>query len=141
MAHRSLLAVLVLGNEIRRWMFETIGLRLLLSATDIFYNTGIQTYVWLLSNRKTPERRGKVQLIDASGEQFWQSMRKNLGDKRKEIPQQACDDITRIYSEMLNGDSDWGEYSKIFNTTDFAYREVRLNLKASFAMREEGFEN
>ena len=103
------------------WVEAIIGL-----PTDIFYNTGIQTYVWLLSNRKTVERRGKVQLIDASGERFWQSMRKNLGDKRKEIPQQACDNITRIYSEMLNGDGDWGEYSKIFANTDFAYREVRV---------------
>ena len=115
-------------SEIRRWMFENDWVEAIIGLpTDIFYNTGIQTYVWLLSNRKTPERCGKVQLIDASGERFWQSMRKNLGDKRKEIPQQACDNITRIYSEMLNGDGDWGECSKIFDTQDFAYREVRLS--------------
>ena len=131
-------------SEIRRWMFENDWVEAIIGLpTDIFYNTGIQTYVWLLSNRKTPERRDKVQLIDASGERFWQSMRKNLGDKRKEIPQQACDEITRIYSEMLNGDGEWGEYSKIFATTDFAYREVRVErpLRMSFAMREEGFES
>lgn len=128
-------------SEIRRWMFENDWVEAIIGLpTDLFYNTGIQTYVWLLSNRKAAERRGKVQLIDASGERFWRSMRKNLGDKRKEIPEEACDEITRIYSRMLNGDGEWGDYSKIFSTTDFAYREVRVErpLRLSFAMREEG---
>lgn len=131
-------------SEIRRWMFKNDWVEAIIGLpTDIFYNTPIQTYVWLLSNRKPVERRGKVQLIDASGERFWQSMRKNLGNKRKEIPQEACDHITRIYSEMLNGGGEWGEYSKIFSNTDFAYREVRVEqpLRMSFAIREEGFEN
>ena len=130
-------------SEIRRWMFENDWVEAIIALpTDIFYNTGIQTYVWLLSNRKTPERRDKVQLIDASGERFWKSMRKSLGSKRKEIPQKACDEITRIYSDMLNGGGDWGEYSKIFSNTDFAYREVRVErpLRMSFTMQQENLE-
>lgn len=130
-------------SEIRRWMFENDWVEAIIGLpVDLFYNTGIQTYVWLLSNRKTAERRGKVQLIDASGERFWRSMRKSLGNKRKEIPDEACNKVTHIYSQMLIGDGEWGQYSKIFNTTDFAYREVRVErpLRMSFAMREQGYE-
>ncbi len=110
--------------------------------TDLFYNTGIQTYVWLLTNRKDTDRRGKVQLIDASGERFWKSMRKSLGSKRREIPNEACDEIARIYAEMLNGDGDWGDVSKIFATTDFGYREIRLErpLKLAFAVTPDNAE-
>ena len=72
-------------SEIRRWMLENDWVESIVALpTDLFYNTGIQTYVWLLTNRKPAERRGKVQLIDASGEQFWKSMRKSLGEKRRE---------------------------------------------------------
>ena len=71
-------------SEIRRWMFENDWVEAIIGLpTDLFYNTPIQTYVWLLSNRKAAERRGKVQLIDASSERFWRSMRKNLGKKNK----------------------------------------------------------
>ena len=128
-------------SEIRRWMFENDWVEAIIGLpTSIFYNTGISTYVWLLSNRKKPEQRGKVQLIDASGERFYRAMRKNLGAKRREIPKEACDEITRIYSEMLNGNGEWGEYSKIFDSTDFAYREVRVErpLRLSFTIKEEG---
>src|SRR5580704_6624452 len=94
--------------------------------TDLFYNTGIQTYVWLLTNRKSNGRRGKVQLVDASSERFWKLMRKSLGSKRREIPENARKEIVRIYSEMLNGDGEEGEFSKIFDTSDFGYRETRV---------------
>lgn len=114
-------------SEIRRWMLENDWVEAIIALpTDLFYNTGIQTYVWLLTNRKDPARRGKAQLIDASGERFWKSMRKSLGSKRREIPEEACDEIARIYAEMLNGDGDWGDVSKFFETTDFGYREVRV---------------
>ena len=105
--------------------------------TDLFYNTGIQTYVWLLTNRKPAARKGKVQLIDASGERFWKSMRKSLGSKRHEIPEEARHDIVRIYEDFLNGNSGVSDVSKIFNTADFGYREIRverplrLNFQAS----------
>ncbi|WP_170352518.1 type I restriction-modification system subunit M [Ruegeria lacuscaerulensis] len=130
-------------SEIRRWMLENDWVEAIIALpTDLFYNTGIQTYVWLLTNRKDTARRGKVQLIDASGERFWKSMRKSLGSKRREIPIEACDEIARIYAEMLNGDGDWGEVSKIFKTTDFGYREIRVDrpLKLAFAVTPEGLE-
>ena len=130
-------------SEIRRWMMENDWVEAIIALpTDLFYNTGIQTYVWLLTNRKQPERRGKVQLIDASGERFWKSMRKSLGSKRREITDEAVDEIARIYSEMLNGDGDWGDVSKIFATTDFGYREIRIErpLKLAFEVSKKSLE-
>lgn len=130
-------------SEIRRWMLENDWVEAIIALpTDLFYNTGIQTYVWLLTNRKDTTRRGKVQLIDASGERFWKSMRKSLGSKRREIPEDACDEIARIYSDMLNGSSGWGEFSKIFDVTDFGYREIRVErpLKLAFEITEERLE-
>ena len=130
-------------SEIRRWMLENDWVEAIIALpTDLFYNTGIQTYVWLLSNRKEASRHGKVQLIDASGERFWKSMRKSLGSKRREIPEDACDEIARIYAEMLNGDGDWGDVSKIFATTDFGYREIRVErpLKLAFSVTQQGLE-
>ena len=131
-------------SEIRRWMLEHDWVEAIIALpTDLFYNTGIQTYVWLLTNRKDTKRRGKVQLIDASGERFWRSMRKNLGSKRREIPQEATEEITKIYSEMLNGEAGWGEFSKIFDSTDFGYREIRVErpLKLAFEITAEGLES
>ncbi|UWP90198.1 type I restriction-modification system subunit M [Aliiroseovarius crassostreae] len=114
-------------SEIRRWMLENDWVEAIIALpTDLFYNTGIQTYVWLLTNRKDTARQGKVQLIDASGERFWKPMRKSLGSKRREIPQGATDEIARIYHDMLNGNSDWADVSKIFDTSDFGYREIRV---------------
>ena len=130
-------------SEIRRWMLENDWVEAIIALpTDLFYNTGIQTYVWLLTNRKESERRGKVQLIDASGDRFWKSMRKSLGSKRREIPQEACDEIARIYAEMLNGNEGWEDVSKIFATTDFGYREIRVErpLKLAFAVTAEALE-
>lgn len=130
-------------SEIRRWMFEQDLVEAIVALpTDLFYNTSIQTYVWLLNNRKPTHRVGKVQLIDASSERFWQSMRKSLGSKRREIHEHARQEIVRIYADMLNGESDWQEYSKIFDTTDFGYREIRVErpLKLNFAATEERLE-
>lgn len=130
-------------SEIRRWMLENDWVEAIIALpTDLFYNTGIQTYVWLLTNRKTKEREGKVQLIDASGQKFWRSMGKSLGSKRREIPQDSVEEIARIYSDMLNGEDGWGEFSKIFDTTDFGYREIRVErpLKLAFSVTKEGLE-
>ena len=130
-------------SEIRRWMLENDWVEAIIALpTDLFYNTGIQTYVWLLTNRKETARRGKVQLIDASGERFWKSMRKSLGSKRREIPAEATEEIARIYHDMLNGNSAWSDVSKIFDTTDFGYREIRIErpLKLAFAVTPEGLE-
>ncbi|VVT33596.1 Restriction endonuclease subunit M [Roseovarius sp. EC-HK134] len=114
-------------SEIRRWMLENDWVEAIIALpTDIFYNTGIQTYIWILSNRKDAERGGKVQLIDASSERFWQPMRKSLGSKRRLIPDEARAEIVRIYDEFLNGDAGYGDVSKIFPTTAFGYREIRV---------------
>jgi len=127
-------------SEIRRWMLENDWVEAIVALpTDLFYNTGIQTYVWLLTNRKQKARRGKVQLIDASSERFWKSMRKSLGAKRREIPENARHEIVNIYSEMLNGGGEWGDYSKIFDTTDFCFREIRVErpLRLNFQANQE----
>lgn len=127
-------------SEIRRWMLENDWVEAIVALpTDIFYNTGIQTYVWLLTNRKPKNRRGKVQLINASSERFWKGMRKSLGSKRKEIPEDARREIVRIYAGMLNGNGEYGEFSKIFNTSDFGFREIRVErpLRLAFEITPE----
>lgn len=114
-------------SEIRRWMLENDWIEAIVALpTDLFYNTGIQTYVWLLTNRKERKRRGKVQLINASGERFWTSMRKNLGSKRREIRDDGRETITHIFHEMANGGGAWSAVSKIFDASDFGYREIRV---------------
>jgi len=130
-------------SEIRRWMLENDLVEAIVALpTDLFYNTGIQTYVWLLTNRKPKARRGKVQLIDASGERFWKSMRKSLASKRREIPEEARKEIVRIYAEMLNGNGEYGAFSKIFDTADFGYREIRIEcpLRLNFQATAERIE-
>jgi type I restriction enzyme M protein len=127
-------------SEIRRWMLEKDWVEAIVALpTDLFYNTGIATYVWLLNNRKPPARRGKVQLIDASSESFWKSMRRSLGSKRREIPEAARHKIVRIYAEMLTDGAGHDEFSKIFDTTAFGYRETRIErpLRLSFQATPE----
>lgn len=132
-------------SEIRRWILENDWLEALIALPEqLFYNTGIATYVWVLTNRKAPERRGKVQLIDATS--FWVPMRKSLGDKRREIPSEQAEDIVRILRNFQDGETrrivkDGKEeevvVSRIFPTTHFGYRKItverplRLNFQAS----------
>ncbi len=118
-------------SEIRRWILENDWLEAIVALPDqLFYNTGIFTYLWVLTNRKRPERRGKVQLINAVG--LSRKMRKSLNNKRNEIATDQINEITRLY-----GDCAEGPLSKLFDTTDFAYRKVtierplRLNFQAS----------
>jgi type I restriction enzyme M protein len=86
-------------SEIRRYVLENDLVEAIVALpTDMFYNTGISTYVWVLSNRKVDERKGLVQLIDASS--FWQKMRKSLGSKRKEMSDQHIADVTRMFGEF-----------------------------------------
>ncbi len=87
-------------SEIRRYVLENDLVEAIIGLpTDMFYNTGISTYVWVLSNRKPSHRKGKVQLIDGSG--FWQKMRKSLGSKRKELGEKDIDTITRLFGGFL----------------------------------------
>jgi len=128
-------------SEIRRWLMQDDLVEAIISLpTDLFYNTGIQTYIWILSNRKPEARRGKVQLIDASGPRFWEGMRKSLGSKRRMIGDDARAEIVRIYDEFLNGAAGYGDVSKIFDTTAFGYREIRVErpLRLRFDITDEG---
>ncbi|MEK6663379.1 MAG: N-6 DNA methylase, partial [Pseudomonadota bacterium] len=88
------------------------------------YNTGISTYVWILSNRKPKQRKGKLQLIDASS--FWQKMRKSLGSKRKELSNEHIAEITRLFGDFVEGEKDGAPISRIFNNSDFGYRTITV---------------
>ncbi len=108
-------------SEIRRWIIENDWLEAIVALpTDMFYNTGIATYVWLVTNHKAPARRGKIQLINASD--FYQKMRKSLGSKRKEL---GAADIARIVK--LYGDFEQNAHSKIFENDDFGYRTITVD--------------
>jgi type I restriction enzyme M protein len=90
-------------SEIRRYVLENDWVEAIVGLpTDMFYNTGISTYVWVLSNRKPKTREGLVQLIDASS--FWQKMRKSLGSKRKEMSEVQIADITRLFGDCAEAD-------------------------------------
>ena len=132
-------------SEIRRFILENDLLEALIALPEqLFYNTGIATYVWVLTNRKRPERQGKVQLINATS--FWRQLRKSLGDKRREIPFERKEDILRLLADFEDGAKrtagDNGEeretvVSRIYPTTHFGFRKItverplRLNFQAS----------
>lgn len=87
-------------NEIRRYVLENDLVEAIIGLpTDMFYNTGISTYVWIVSNRKPAHRKGKVQLIDASS--FWRKLRKSLGSKRKEMSEEQIADVTRLFGSFV----------------------------------------
>ena len=112
-------------SDIRKYMFENDLVEAIIGLpTDMFYNTGISTYVWIVSNRKPVARRGKVQLIDASG--FWQKMRKTLGSKRKELSPEHIEDITRLFGEFKKSTRDGVPISRIFKNEDFGYRTITV---------------
>ena len=132
-------------SEIRRHILEHDLLEALVALPEqLFYNTGIATYVWVLTNRKAAARKGKVQLIDATS--FWVPMRKSLGDKRREIPPEKAQDIVRLLTDFKDGETrrvakdgkeDEVVVSRIFPTTHFGFRKItverplRLNFQAS----------
>ena len=107
-------------SEIRRYVIENDLLDCIIQLpNDMFYNTGIATYIWILSNKKSGHRVGKVQLINASD--FYNKMRKNLGSKRNELSKEHIDNITKIYGDFVEN-----EYSKIFENEYFGYRKVTV---------------
>lgn len=121
-------------SEIRRYVLEHDLLEAIIALpTDMFYNTGISTYVWVLTNRKAEERKGIVQLID--GSTFFRKMRKGLGSKRRELGQEDIERIVRLYGECTDAE---GEYSKVFRTEDFGYRTITIErpLRLNFAASE-----
>jgi type I restriction enzyme M protein len=112
-------------SEIRRYVLENDLLEAIIALpTDMFYNTGISTYIWIVSNRKPPQRKGKVQLIDASS--FWQKMRKSLGSKRKELGDEHIADITRIFASFEEVTRDV-PISRIFRNEGFGYRTITVD--------------
>lgn len=130
-------------SEIRRWIIENDLLEGIIALpNDLFYNTGIATYIWILSNRKNDNilngrvRTGKVQLVDAT--KFYHKMRKSLGSKRNQISEKDIKEIARIYGEFKDG-----EYSKIFDNKEFGYLKVTVErpLKLNFKISEDRIEN
>ena len=123
-------------SNIRRWIIESDWLEAVVALPDqLFYNTGISTYFWIVTNRKRPERQGRVQLIDATS--FFQKMRKSLGNKRNELSAEQIAEITRIYGEFAEG-----EYCKIFANQAFGYHKIAVErpLRLNFQVNEERLE-
>lgn len=129
-------------SDIRKWIIESDWLDAIVALPDqLFYNTGISTYLFIVTNRKEKERRGKIQLIDGTG--FFLKMRKSLGNKRNEIGDgrdgkaDHIGEITRLY-----GDFTEGEYVKIFDNTDFGYQRITVErpLRLNFVVNEERLE-
>jgi len=130
-------------SEIRRWIIENDMLEGIIALPDqLFYNTGISTYIWIVTNRKNndpmkgPVRTGKIQLVNAVD--FYQKMRKSLGNKRNEITEEQIKEITRIYGEFKEN-----EYCKIFDNEDFGYQKIVIErpLRLNFQVTEERINN
>lgn len=112
-------------SEIRRWIIENDMLEAVVGLPDqLFYNTGINTYFWVVTNRKADHRKGKVVLLDARDE--FAKMRKSLGDKRKYIPNDKIAEITRLYQEALD-DTTGDDRIKVFANADFGYRRITVD--------------
>lgn len=140
-------------SEIRRWIIENDWLEAIVALPDqLFYNTGISTYIWVLTNRKEERRQGKVQLID--GRQFFEKMRKSLGNKRNELSTEQIEDLTRIHGSFMDGetreltDEDPVTHqprtrprvvSKVFANEDFGYHKITVErpLRLNFAATPE----
>ena len=132
-------------SNIRRWIIESDMLDCIVALPDqLFYNTGIFTYIWFVTNRKPKERKGKVQLIDAT--KHFQKMKKSLGNKRNELSDDHIKEITRLYADykhndtssvQINGTKETNVCCKIFDNREFGYikvtveRPLRLNFQAS----------
>lgn len=123
-------------SQIRRWMLENDLIEAIIALpVDLFYNTGIATYIWVFSKNKRPERKGKIQLIDASS--FFKKLRKALGDKKNEISPEDRTAITKLYADFAEN-----EYCKIYPNQEFIYREytVMQPLQRSYAITAERIE-
>ena len=120
-------------SEIRRYLIENDLVEGIVAMPEqMFYNTGISTYIWILTNSKNPLRKGKIQLVN--GTEFYQKMRKSLGSKRNELSQRHIDEIVRIYGNMKEG-----ENCKIFDNEDFGFRKITVErpLRLNFKIDEE----
>lgn len=129
-------------SRIRQWILENDLLEGIVALPDqLFYNTGISTYFWIVSNRKAKEMRGKVILLDARDQ--WEKMRKSFGDKRKQINNAQIKHITELYVDALKGAGDAGhpdhDKVKVFRTRDFGYHRITVErpLKLRFEITED----
>lgn len=120
-------------SEIRRYVLENDLVEAIVAMpNDLFYNTGIATYIWILTNNKAAIRKGKVQLVNAVD--FSKKMKKSMGSKRNEISQEQIDEIVRLYGNFKEG-----EYVKIFDNEDFGYQKITVErpLRLNFLISEE----
>jgi type I restriction enzyme M protein len=120
-------------SEIRRWIVENDWLEAVVALPDqLFYNTGISTYFWVVTNRKSKRRRGKVQLLDAR--EYWSQLRKNLGNKRKEVSAEQIAEVTRLYADFVDG-----EKVKILPNEAFGFQRITVErpLRLRYAITEE----
>ncbi len=120
-------------SEIRRWIIESDWLEAIVALPDqMFYNTGISTYIWMLTNRKRKERRGKVQLINAVD--LFVKMRKSLGNKRNELSTGNIAEIVELYGDVTKNGR-----SKVFDNEDFGYRQITVErpLRLAFQVTPE----
>lgn len=109
-------------SKIRQWLMESDLVEAIVALpTNMFFNTGIATYIWILDNTKRPERQGKIQLIDATS--FWTKMRKNLGAKGREVDEAARNRIVTLYDAFDEADTD---FSKVFTANDFGYWTITV---------------
>lgn len=129
-------------SEIRRWILENDLLEGIVALPEqLFYNTGIATYFWILTNRKTPEHQGKVVLVD--GREHWAKMRKSLGDKRRYVTDEQIEELTSLYSRASAVAADPNDPShakvKVFATSDFGYKRITVErpLVQRFELTEE----
>lgn len=129
-------------SRIRQWILENDWLEAIVALPDqLFYNTGISTYFWILTNRKDDAHAGKVILLDAR--EHWAKMRKSLGDKRKYVPDEDIAKLTELYGEALtaaeNAEHPMHEKVKVFSPRDFGYRRITVErpLKLRFEVTEE----
>ena len=123
-------------SDIRKWIIENDWLDCIVAMPDqLFYNTGINTYIWILTNRKEKHRRGKIQLINATS--YFEKMRKSLGNKRHEISAEQIAEITRLYGEFTEG-----EHVRIFDNEDFGYYRITVErpLRLNFRVDDERLE-
>lgn len=124
-------------SQIRRYLLENDLIEAIIQLpTDLFYNTGISTYIWILSKQKRNDRKGKIQLIDAS--QIFHKLRKPLGNKKNEFSPEDREKITKLYADFKEN-----ELVKIFYNTEFIYREytVKQPLQRSYSITEESISN
>jgi len=124
-------------SNIRRWIIENDYLEAIIGLPDqLFYNTGIRTYIWVLTNEKPPERAGKIQLVDASD--MYVKMRKSLGNKRHQLSDDNIREILELYNKFEENDM-----IKVFDNEDFGYTKVTVErpLQLNYEVNDERLEN